>query len=276
MMLRLFYRCVLRLHPPHFRRRFRGEMLWLFDQQNESSGRAAVLVDGFVSLARQWLFRPGPWEEAGLTTAPVRSPDGVPLFHTFESTAPRSAALLNGMLLSVGVFGALAVVIAHGGPAGVMKLPRVVVVPQNITPEEALALELIQPRGARAHREQLLRGALAVEAFPVLGPAGSKGLLSREHGKAVASGRAEIVVAEPRSSSGSDSMIFLRDRDSGSTDVSRSKRTTSQAPAALVDPLTLNRSSVTAESGVFDPAMLQAAALLSALDKNGDGVISYG
>jgi hypothetical protein len=242
MMLRLFYRCVLRLHPLHFRRRFSEEMLWIFDQQSGSIGRVAVLVDGFASLARQWLLRPSQWEEAGLTTTVVRSPDGVPLFHTFERAAPRSAALLNGMILSIGVFSSLALVIAHGGPSGVVKLPRVVVVPENITPEEALALEQIQPRGAGAHREQPSRVAPVLQPSSILEPAGSTGRSSGEPVTAVGSPRPiasrhlEIDVVEPASSSSSDSMILPRDRG--------------------------------------DLAILQAGALLSLLDKNGDGVIS--
>ena len=60
-MMRLIYRSILCLHPPAFRRRFGGEMLWIFDQALASEGVPALLWDGVVSLARQWLLRSGSW-----------------------------------------------------------------------------------------------------------------------------------------------------------------------------------------------------------------------
>jgi hypothetical protein len=57
-MIRACYRCLLALHPPAFRRQFAAEMLWIFDQ---SGGTPALLLDGAVSLARQWLLRTGWW-----------------------------------------------------------------------------------------------------------------------------------------------------------------------------------------------------------------------
>jgi hypothetical protein len=59
--MRLLYRSILCLHPPAFRRRFGGEMLWIFDQALASAGVPALLWDGLVSHGRQWLLRSGSW-----------------------------------------------------------------------------------------------------------------------------------------------------------------------------------------------------------------------
>jgi len=100
-MLRSLYRCLLGLHPPGFRKRFAEEMLSIFDQ---STGRAAafrLLMDGFVSLGRQWALRPEFWHDP-----PTEQPasDGVPSFHTLDPFRPRTAAVIHGMVLSVAIF----------------------------------------------------------------------------------------------------------------------------------------------------------------------------
>ena len=63
-MIRACYRCLLWLHPPVFRRKFAGEMLWIFDQASESQGALALFLDGLRSLGRQWLLRSGWWKVA--------------------------------------------------------------------------------------------------------------------------------------------------------------------------------------------------------------------
>jgi len=63
-MTRTFYRWLLRLHPPVFRRQFAGEMLWIFDEASGTEGGRSLLLDGLVSLARQWLLRSGSWKVA--------------------------------------------------------------------------------------------------------------------------------------------------------------------------------------------------------------------
>jgi hypothetical protein len=63
-MIRTFYRCLLWLHPPAFRREFGNEMLWIFDQAAESQGTVPLFFDGLGSLARQWLLRSGWWKVA--------------------------------------------------------------------------------------------------------------------------------------------------------------------------------------------------------------------
>ncbi len=63
-MTRLLYRCLLWLHPPGFRRQFAGEMLWIFDEAAASLGAGALLVDGVISLLRQWVIGAGTWKVA--------------------------------------------------------------------------------------------------------------------------------------------------------------------------------------------------------------------
>ena len=96
-MLRFIYRGVLRAHPSWFRRRFADEMLSIFDQTQGPLAAGRLLGDGMISLLRQWTLRPEFWEEP---TVPA-TPNGVPLFHTFESSKPRTEALLYGAFLSL-------------------------------------------------------------------------------------------------------------------------------------------------------------------------------
>lgn len=61
MTVRTIYDWLLRIHPPEFQRRFRAEMLCLFDQAAPSRGGLALIFDGLVSVARQWLRRSASW-----------------------------------------------------------------------------------------------------------------------------------------------------------------------------------------------------------------------
>jgi len=58
---RHLYRLLLEVHPLEFRCRFATEMLWIFDELPESN-RPALMLDGIVSLLRQWLLRSGLWK----------------------------------------------------------------------------------------------------------------------------------------------------------------------------------------------------------------------
>jgi hypothetical protein len=63
-MIRRFYRCLVRLHPPAFRQQFAAEMLWIFEEAASAGGVFPFFADGLVSLARQWLIREGTWKVA--------------------------------------------------------------------------------------------------------------------------------------------------------------------------------------------------------------------
>ncbi len=58
---RSLYRALVYLHPPAFRQRFAEEMLSTFEEAAQDQNVAGLLVDGFVSLTRQWLLRPNAW-----------------------------------------------------------------------------------------------------------------------------------------------------------------------------------------------------------------------
>ena len=61
-MTRSLYRFILCIHPPAFRRRFCDEMLSIFDEAGANQFGLALLLDGLVSFARQWLLRTDSWK----------------------------------------------------------------------------------------------------------------------------------------------------------------------------------------------------------------------
>src|SRR5438477_4297040 len=63
-MTRPLYQCLLRMHPPAFRRRFAEEMLWIFDEAAPAQGAGLFFADGLTSLMRQWWLRAGTWKLA--------------------------------------------------------------------------------------------------------------------------------------------------------------------------------------------------------------------
>lgn len=113
-MLRVLYACLLRLHPPYFRRRYAEEMLWIFDQASGTRAVARLMADAALSLARQWTLRPEFLERPIPSEAGGPALDAVPAFHTFGNSAPRAAALVNGGVVSLVVFGAVFLGMAYG------------------------------------------------------------------------------------------------------------------------------------------------------------------
>ena len=101
-MLRPLYRCVLRLHPPGFRKRFAGEMLSIFDHTPGKRAAARLLADSLSSLGRQWTLRPEFWHE--ISPVQQSAPDGIPAFHTLDPFRPRPSAVIHGLILSTVVF----------------------------------------------------------------------------------------------------------------------------------------------------------------------------
>lgn len=95
-MLRDLYSWVLRAHPPYFRHRFGDEMQSIFDCAETPGVQVGLLVDGLLSLLRQWSLRPQFWEQPNLGAGA----DGTPLFHTLDNSKPRATALVYGALLS--------------------------------------------------------------------------------------------------------------------------------------------------------------------------------
>ena len=101
-MLRPLYRCVLRLHPSGFRRRFADEMISIFDHSVGKPAALRLLVDGLGSLARQWALRPEFWHE--LSPAQQPAADGIPSFYTLDPFRPRAGAVIQGLVLSTALF----------------------------------------------------------------------------------------------------------------------------------------------------------------------------
>jgi hypothetical protein len=108
-MLRFLYRCLLRLHPQYFRRRFSQEMLSIFDQQKGTWAAAKLVADGVQSLLRQWLLRPEFWDEPAAPPDPER----VPGFHVIERFTPHTSVLFDGALASVVVFTATCMIMGY-------------------------------------------------------------------------------------------------------------------------------------------------------------------
>ena len=58
---RAIYEFLLRLHPEPFRKQFQEQMMSTFDDSVESRGSASLILDGFLSLIRQWILRSRYW-----------------------------------------------------------------------------------------------------------------------------------------------------------------------------------------------------------------------
>ena len=101
-MLRFLYWVILRLHPKQFREHFHEEMLSIFDWVQERPARAELLVDGFVSLIRQWVLRSNYCDTESLADAAPA--DGVPIFYTVDNFQPRTSALIHGAALAFVAF----------------------------------------------------------------------------------------------------------------------------------------------------------------------------
>ena len=103
-MLGHLYRCVLRLHPPEFRRRFGEEMLSIYDQSNGRFSSIRLLLDALVSFARQWIFRPEFWLRTSPSSAPYSAVDGIPSFSSLGPFRPHASAMIHGTVISITLF----------------------------------------------------------------------------------------------------------------------------------------------------------------------------
>jgi hypothetical protein len=65
-MMRAFYRLMILLHPPAFRRRFADEMLWIFEEGTREGGAAGFFADGLASLGKQWVTNRAVWTIAAI------------------------------------------------------------------------------------------------------------------------------------------------------------------------------------------------------------------
>jgi hypothetical protein len=113
------YTWFLRLYPKRFREAYGQEAMQLFrDRLRSERGIAARLrlwldlaFDAAFSVPREH-WRPRP---AMAVSVPEKCPDGIPAFYTLEAGSPRPGALIQGGILSLAIFGAMAFAISHAG-----------------------------------------------------------------------------------------------------------------------------------------------------------------
>lgn len=110
---RLLYTILLGLHPRSFRERFGEEMTNIFDEEGRKVPVMALLLDGLVSLFRQWALRPRRQEALFSAVGPAQAYN-IPMFHTFESRPIRQRALVSGVVLSAVLFGVVSFAISKG------------------------------------------------------------------------------------------------------------------------------------------------------------------
>jgi hypothetical protein len=144
-MLRRLYRCVVRLHPSSFRRRFGEEMLYIFDQQKGTLSAVGVMLDCVFSLLRQWTLRPHIGIDLPATSLLSPVADHIPSFQTFDPFRPRASAIINGAVLSLVLFCMSVFAIRYSWIHVLnLQIPRVAANPsQQLGPQTRLQVDVI-------------------------------------------------------------------------------------------------------------------------------------
>jgi hypothetical protein len=102
--MKMFYRLLIRLHPPYFRDRFGDEMQVIYEHEVAARGPTRLVLEAAVSVLRQWLPRPEYWH-APLTADAVQSPTGgVPVFAVLGEELPGPGVLVRGGACSLALF----------------------------------------------------------------------------------------------------------------------------------------------------------------------------
>jgi Ca2+-binding EF-hand superfamily protein len=104
-MMRRVFILLLHMHPRAFKQRFGDEMLGIFDQSAE---KRSLMVDGILSLLRQWTLRRPQSAFSNTVT-----PDGVPMFYSGEAEVPPTRALMPGAVITLLFFAAISFVMSH-------------------------------------------------------------------------------------------------------------------------------------------------------------------
>jgi Ca2+-binding EF-hand superfamily protein len=113
-MLRWLYIQLLRAHPAGFGRRFADEMLEAFERSRGLSARLELLLDGVLSVGRQWVLRSEfhqPWQSAR-ASGPAHE---LLTFQQIEPYKPRGIALAQGGLVAILLLFGVVNAINHGG-----------------------------------------------------------------------------------------------------------------------------------------------------------------
>jgi len=122
--LRLVYRALQYTYPPDFRRRYGREMEQLFGARLRTVAQARGLgglfrlgahtgADWIITTIREGIASMQVPAQVIGAMGPVF--EGVPVFYTFESSLPRTGALINGGVLSIAFFSAVIFLIGYGG-----------------------------------------------------------------------------------------------------------------------------------------------------------------
>src|SRR6266576_1262875 len=114
-MLRRLFRCAVRSHPASFRERFGDELLYIFDQQRGTRAAFELVFDCFLSLFRQWTFRPHLGISAPTTSLAQPTSNDTLSFATLDNFRPRMSAIVHGIVLSIILFSATVYAIHYSG-----------------------------------------------------------------------------------------------------------------------------------------------------------------
>jgi len=112
--MRWLYLQLLLAHPAEFRRRFGDEMLEAFELSAGLRARLWLLLDGMLSVSRQWVLRSEfhqPWQA---TSADCRAYELI-TFQQIEPYKPSRIALVQGGLAAILLLFGVVDAINHGG-----------------------------------------------------------------------------------------------------------------------------------------------------------------
>ena len=101
-------------------------MLSIFDLSNGKKAALSLVVDAWLSLLRQWGFRPSFWNDAVAVEQPQPASAGAPAFFVLESRRPRGIALIHGGILSLLFFVVISLAVLNSRGSQVQPwLPRI-------------------------------------------------------------------------------------------------------------------------------------------------------
>ena len=245
-MLRHIYRCVLRLHPPGFRRRFGDELLSIFDQAKGRLLAFRLLIDSVFSLIRQWTLRPEFWNESVSAPAHQAALDGMPSFCTLSPFRPRATAVVPGLILSLAVFSLTCVAIKYSWIRVLhVRIPEVQFEAPQWTPPNAVPTDFSGRTTQRVTQNQVITASLP--NVPAQTPEAGSGAASNPPSRAVAT-KAPKSGAVPRSTFGRSKAQHSK--------VMETARTSSESvpQAAAAQPLTNTEPGALAEDSKLDAA----------------------
>jgi hypothetical protein len=126
-MLRSVFHLLVNLHPRAFRERFAAEMHSIFDHSTGRKTAFSLVFDAWLSLLRQWGFRPAFWNDAVAVEQPQTASAGAPSFFILETPKLRGIALLHGGILSLVFFIVISLAVLNSRGSRIQpKLPRIV------------------------------------------------------------------------------------------------------------------------------------------------------